>query len=168
MAVASQRNTWQLWLFPEVWTVPCNQFPRGQHGSKPVNCSGVTAAGASFIWSPGQTHRIVTVPEDIPPISSGWSVFPSCLFHFDVLLCPQTICPLTLCQWGHAWKYGSLTPILQFGWNVEWKDTRGFFVGFFLLQKLMDWNVLTPKAGVRTKNIQRSISLHSQRQVFTQ
>lgn len=93
MAVVSQRKTSQLWLFSEVWTVPCNQFPQGQQGPRPANCSGVTAAGASFIWSPDQTHRIVTVPQDTLPVSSGWSIFPSWLFHFDALLCTQTICP---------------------------------------------------------------------------
>lgn len=55
----------------EVQTVSCDQFPQGQQGPKLVDCSGVTVAGGSFIWSPDQTHRIVTLPQDILPVSSG-------------------------------------------------------------------------------------------------
>lgn len=93
MVVVPGRKIWQLWLLPEVWTVSCNQFPQGQQGPKPAYCSGVAAGGASFIWSSDQTHRIVAVPQDTLPVSSGWSIFPSWLFHFDVLLCTQTSWP---------------------------------------------------------------------------
>lgn len=160
--MVSQRKPWQPRLFPEGRTVSCNHFPQGLQEPKSANGSGVAVPGVAFRWSPDQTLSLSLRTLDLCPLAGLFS-------KLAIWLWCSTLYPDNRPSLASGATHRRKDPCHIYRSSLEmWSGRTQEFFGFFLLQKLLDQNVLTPKAGVRTETIEWSMSSHSQKQVFTQ